>query len=95
MAKKLQTLGLTGEFDEKNAFFVTFDRTKCDKQQDTVPLYIAKGLNFILNFYCCRFVALTTVVKGLNFILNFYCCRYGKRHALQVEFEFHIKFLLL
>ena len=51
----MQTLGLTGEFDEKNAFFVTFDRNICDKQQDTVPLYIAKGLNFILNFYCCRF----------------------------------------
>ena len=54
----MQTLGLTGEFDEKNAFFVTFDRNICGKQQDTVPLYIAKGLNFILNFYCCRLTVL-------------------------------------
>ena len=54
LAKKLQTLGLTGEFDEKTGIFVIFDIIKCGKQQDTVPLYIAKGLNFKLNFYCCR-----------------------------------------
>ena len=46
----MQTLGLTGEFDEKNAFFITFDRNICDKQQDTVPLYIAKGFELHIKF---------------------------------------------
>ena len=54
LAKKLQTLGLTGVFYEKTVDFAIFGRNKCDKQQDTVPLYITKGFRLILNFYCCR-----------------------------------------
>ena len=46
----MQTLGLTGEFDEKNVFFVNFDCIICEKQQDTVPLYIAKGFELHIKF---------------------------------------------
>ena len=53
---KLQTLGLTGSFYEKTSFFAKFSSNKCEKQQDTVPLYIAKGFRLILNFYCCRYL---------------------------------------
>ena len=56
---------------KKMLFFVTFDRNICDKQQDTVPLYIAKGLNFILNFYCCRYVELNLWVVTFELHIKF------------------------
>ena len=47
---KLQTLGLTGSFYEKTSFFAKFSSNKCEKQQDTVPLYIAKGFQTDIKF---------------------------------------------